>query len=553
MLMVKMVIGEVQTQTEQIKSYAKTYSQALESVSTATQGIQLAVGMSGEGMDAIKSYLSSVYPALCKAAILHSEAVVQANEQYVEAYISQCGSEDLDSEELQEQINEADKLIQEFQSSKDSYTQAKQNLSDDKDKLMGMIFQAAITIMDAGITRNQAKKAKIEEKLQKFLAFCDQSTSYFDGLSDTRNLLSKGMQALGVNGNGSIGPGSWNGKGFSLKDTSWMKDVNKRWNDRHQTSEQKFVRNLKEQYGFDDETAQIILKMKENIDKNYPNLSQRERDYILNRLLGGLVYGDMSSDGLKDTLKKLLNGSMWANTAGVGITDSSGDALSIEDQLKKLLGLSDSDYDLLRYKVRIQNLISSSPTSLNWDDLKDSQKSEFKETIQQVLGYNLTMEEFEKLWREQFNNMKDKGDFAHQSITQATILNPGIPAAAGNGGRENANRLSGWKGDATKAAEATPSLGPDDYKADLDSENITYLMNKNKWSYMDTMNYYHNHLRSGQSRAEIFTEHTAYSEVKNTIFNNLKVNSMKELKEKYYDSYRFLCNLKDKNNELKDY
>ncbi|WP_208929192.1 hypothetical protein [Enterococcus rotai] len=232
MPMVKMVIGEVQTQTEQIKSYGKTYSQALESVSTATQGIQLAVGMSGEEMDAIKSYLSSVYPALCKAAILHSEAVVQANEQYVEAYISQCGSEDLDSEELQEQIDEADKLIQGFQSSKDSYARAKRNLSDDKDKLMGMIFQAAINSMDAGITRNQAKKAKIEEKLQKFLAFCDQSTSYFDGLNDTGNLLAKGMQALGANGNGSIGPGSWNGKGFSLNDTSWIKDVNLRWTER---------------------------------------------------------------------------------------------------------------------------------------------------------------------------------------------------------------------------------------------------------------------------------------------------------------------------------
>lgn len=232
MTVVKMVIGEVQTQTEQIKSYAKTYSQALESVSTATQGIQLAVGMSGEGMDAIKSYLSSVYPALCKAAILHSEAVVQANEQYVEAYISQCGSEDLDSEELQEQIDEADKLIQGFQSSKDSYARAKRNLSDDKDKLMGMIFQAAINSMDSGITRNQAKKAKIEEKLQKFLAFCDQSTSYFDGLNDTGNLLTKGMQALGMNGDGSIGPGSWNGKGFSLNDTSWIKDVNLRWTER---------------------------------------------------------------------------------------------------------------------------------------------------------------------------------------------------------------------------------------------------------------------------------------------------------------------------------
>ncbi|MGX7151138.1 T7SS effector LXG polymorphic toxin [Enterococcus ureasiticus] len=230
--MVKMVIGEVKTQTEQIKSYAKTYSQALESVSAATQGIQLAVGMSGEGMDAIKSYLSSVYPALCKAAILHSEAVVQANEQYLEAYVSQCGSEDLDSEELQDQINEANRLIQGFQSSKDSFAQAKRNLSEDNSKLLGMIFQAAMNSMDAGITRNQAKKAKIEEKLQKFLAFCDQSTSYFDGLNDTGSLLAKGMQALGVNGGGSIGPGSWNGKGFSLKDTSWIKDVNLRWTER---------------------------------------------------------------------------------------------------------------------------------------------------------------------------------------------------------------------------------------------------------------------------------------------------------------------------------
>ena len=189
--MVKMVIGEVKTQTEQIKSYAKTYSQALESVSTATQGIQLAVGMSGEGMDAIKSYLSSVYPALCKAAILHSEVVVQANEHYLKAYVSQCGSEDLDSEELQNQINESNRLIQGFQSSKDSFVQAKRNLSEDNSKLIGMILQVAINSMDAGIIRNQAKKAKIEEKLQKFLAFCDKSTSYFDGLKDTGSLLAK--------------------------------------------------------------------------------------------------------------------------------------------------------------------------------------------------------------------------------------------------------------------------------------------------------------------------------------------------------------------------
>ncbi|WYJ87672.1 hypothetical protein A5866_002796 [Enterococcus sp. 12C11_DIV0727] len=239
--MVKMVIGEVQTQTEQIKAFGKTYSQALDSVSSATQGILLTVGMSGEGMDAIKSYISSVYPALCKAAILHSEATVEANDQYLSDYTSQCGGEDLDSEELQEQINEANQLIQGFQSSKDSFAQAKRNLSEDNSKLMGMIFQAAINSMDAGITRNQAKKAKIEEKLRKFLAFSDNSTSYFDGLEGSESLLTKGMQALGVDGSGNIGVGSWNGKGFSVKDTSWMTDVNKNWNDRVERRDKKIL------------------------------------------------------------------------------------------------------------------------------------------------------------------------------------------------------------------------------------------------------------------------------------------------------------------------
>ncbi|MBO0473436.1 hypothetical protein JZO86_06935 [Enterococcus ureasiticus] len=256
--MVKMVIGEVQTQTEQIKAFGKTYSQALESVSSTTQGILLVVGMSGQGMDSIKNYISSTYPALCKAVILHSEATAQANEQYLEGYTSQCGSEDLDSEELQDQINEADRLIQGFQSSKDSFAQAKRGLSEDSSKLMGMIFQAAINNMDAGITRNQAKKARIEEKLRKFLAFCDKSPSYFDGLKSSEELMTRGMQALGVDGSGNVGAGSWNGKGFSLKDTAWIKDVNKNWNDRVERRDKQLLDGCKIIHVFDEKYGKDV-------------------------------------------------------------------------------------------------------------------------------------------------------------------------------------------------------------------------------------------------------------------------------------------------------
>ncbi|WYJ86236.1 hypothetical protein A5866_001314 [Enterococcus sp. 12C11_DIV0727] len=117
---------------------------------------------------------------------------------------------------------------------------------------MGMIFQAAINNMDAGITRNQAKKAKIEEKLRKFLAFCDKSPSYFDGLKSSEELMTKGMQALGVDGSGNVGAGSWNGKGFSLKDTAWIKDVNKNWNDRVERRDKQLLDGCKIIRVFDD-------------------------------------------------------------------------------------------------------------------------------------------------------------------------------------------------------------------------------------------------------------------------------------------------------------
>lgn len=237
--MVKMIIGEVQTQTEEIKAFGQSYSQALNAVSTATQGIQLAVGLSGAGMESIKGYLSTVYPALCKAAIMHSEAVVQANERYVQGYLSTCGSEDLDSEELQAQIDEANALIQGFQSSKENYAQQKRGLSDEKEQLLGAVFQAAIASMDAGITRNQAKKAKIQEKLDIFLDFCGQSTSYFTGINDTGSLVAKGMQALGVSEKGHVGPGAWNGKGFSLADRTWINEVNQNWTEREKAIEVK--------------------------------------------------------------------------------------------------------------------------------------------------------------------------------------------------------------------------------------------------------------------------------------------------------------------------
>ena len=56
----------------------------------------------------------------------------------------------------------------------------------------------------------------------------------------------------------------------------------------------------------------------------------------------------------------------------------------------------------------------------------------------------------------------------------ATHLNPSsFQLSDFYGGREHVKDLSGWEGDTTfNATDKKPSIGEDDYKADLDSVNL---------------------------------------------------------------------------------
>ena len=71
-------------------------------------------------------------------------------------------------------------------------------------------------------------------------------------------------------------------------------------------------------------------------------------------------------------------------------------------------------------------------------------------------------------------------DLTHQSITMATHLNPNqVQLADIYGGREHVKDLSGWEVDTTfNANDMKPSIGEDDYKADLDSVNLIGRMQK---------------------------------------------------------------------------
>ena len=114
-------------------------------------------------------------------------------------------------------------------------------------------------------------------------------------------------------------------------------------------------------------------------------------------------------------------------------------------------------------------------------------------------------------------------DFTHQSITMATHLNPNqIQLSDLYGGREHVKDLSGWEGDTTfNANDMKPSIGEDDYKADLDSVNLIGRMQKGQ-SYDQAITSYYSDLQKDSTlREREFLKNKDWKQVRSTIYASI--------------------------------
>ncbi|WP_155997423.1 hypothetical protein [Streptococcus ruminantium] len=301
-----------------------------------------------------------------------------------------------------------------------------------------------------------------------------------------------------------------------------------------------FKQNLMKQYGFDQTTSDLMWKLYQNIkDKEGKNA-----DYAFNRLMGGAQYA----------------GFKWDNTAG-----STGE---VREVLHKY-GMTGSDADKLVYNIRIQYLLSSGNYGAI-STLSPTDYRAFKSTASKIYPDV----DFDQLWNSNYTRYSSKTDFAHQSITTATHLynKPRLADIYGVfvGGT---NALAGWRGDVTKDAEASPSMGNDDYRADLDTVNITSMMQKNKMDYISASNLYYDGISSGAyTRANVFKQNISLADVKKAIYSSLvpsktidlgpniqshirrsDAESMEYLRINYPTSYNFIRSLEAGKNDLQDY
>ncbi len=312
-------------------------------------------------------------------------------------------------------------------------------------------------------------------------------------------------------------------------------------------------------YGFDSEVLEIMNKLKNNIKKQNPTFTNEEVEYEYLNILGSFVYRD-----------NIFKTSIWNITAGN--PEKGKEGLNNDLSLSNYYGLTDEEESILSYNIRLQNQMSGADGEMGYYDQlfiqtgEDTDTSTYQDIYEEAYGLDrLAEDEFKLIWDNYIDKYSNTADFAHQAITTATMLSTDtdnkhpIANFFNDDYRED---LAGWRGDATIGSN--PTLGDDDYMADLDAENIMYIARRDNIDVSQAAYRYAAIIENGTTRAEFFISHTDIEKIKHTIFkssglyNDSKflthnISAMDRLREISPDAYNFILNLENKNHEMINY
>lgn len=516
-----MILEDSQSQAQTTTSYCQHQLEGYQAIQQAiNQFVSDTESLKGKAYDSARTFADTVLTPLARGGELYEETLSQLISKLPSDYIEMVDGKSWREDELIQRINQQQQCLNvleemELQLSLISAMSLERKTSFHQ-------YHAELIEMHAELKRTY------EEILEKLYAFDTYSASIFDALADIDTQMTLGLSQIGE---------SWNaqtGTFQAMANMSWATVLNNQYavKDVKATTEEKtFMANLMTQYGFDAETAQIILDVKRGIDKEFPKLSQNERDYLLLLTMGNFVYGEEGKTAL--TAEEKLNGyladAMWVNTAGTYYEVDNRLLVSTAEDFLTYLGIKQKDIDKLRYNIRLQNQISSGSVK-DYDSLDRKLIHDYKQGVEAIYG-EMTTAEFEAFWNSKYQSYANQADFAHQSITMATILyqNPTRFSNLYTLDNEKTNDLAGWRGDVTTDAFAKPSIGNDDYKADLDAVNITEMM-KTGLSYQEATNRYYADLGKGTyTRADKFLEYKDLDDIKSTIYDSLVPKDYHEL------------------------
>ena len=507
---IDMYLEQSQLQSSSVATMCQSQVEAYQDLQSAIQKFsEDTESLKGDAYDSARSFFASVLLPLSKGGQLYAETFSQAIKKLPEDYQTMVDTKSWREDDLLDKIRQEEQMIAYLYEVNQSFS----TLSLDSEK------KENNTELIRG---HQANKRIYETILKDLRAYDSYSGGLFDDLDSIDVQLSRGLAQI---------ESSWDAKNGVFKvpsDLTWANYLTAYSDTKDlklSRQEKAFVQTMMAEYGFDAETAQQLLTIKQGIDKKFPTSSQEFRDYIFLRVVGAANYNEFK----------------WNETAG-GLGDyfykefvsdpHTGQKLRTLKPIVEIyqeLGLKEEKAKELYYNLRLQHALSNGGDSvkkMHEADLSsgtnryEDAKKNYKDTYGTTKGFDQFWDSKLKAYS---NNGAGHADFTHQSITMATHLNPNqVQLSDLYGGREHVKDLSGWEGDTTfNANDMKPSIGEDDYKADLDSVNLIGRMQKGQ-SYDQAITSYYADLQKDPSQREReFLKNKDWKKVRGTIYSSL--------------------------------
>ena len=508
---IDMYLEQSQLQSSSVATMCQSQVEAYQGLQSAIQKFsEDTESLKGEAYDSARSFFASVLLPLSKGGQLYAETFSQAIKKLPEDYQTMVDSKSWREDDLLDKIRQEEQMIAYL----DEVNQSLSSLTMDSEE-KGRLRRSNVELMRG----HHANKRVYETILKDLRAYDSYSGGLFDDLDSIDVQLSRGLAQI---------ESSWDAKTGVFKvpsDLTWANYLSAYADTKDMQlsrQEKAFVQTMMAEYGFDAETAQQLLTIKQGIDRKFPTSSQEFRDYIFLRVVGATSYNESKWDETAGYLKNYFFDEVVSSPSTV-------EKMRVEKPLLEIfqeLGLKEEKAKELYYNLRLQHELASGKASYS-NKLK-SEDPELYETFKKRYSEVYNKEEgFDKFWDEKLkaysNNGAGHADFTHQSITMATHLNPSsFQLSDFYGGREHVKDLSGWEGDTTfNANDMKPSIGEDDYKADLDSVNLIGRMQKGQ-SYDQAISSYYADLQKDSSQREReFLKNKDWKHVRSTIYASI--------------------------------
>ena len=509
---IDMYLEQSQLQSSSVATMCQSQVEAYQDLQSAIQKFSEDIeSLKGDAYDSARSFFASVLLPLSKGGQLYAETFSQAIKKFPEDYQTMVDSKSWREDALLDKIRQEEQMIAYL----DEVNQSLSSLTMDSEE-KGRLRRSNVELMRG----HHANKRVYETILRDLRAYDSYSGGLFDELDSIDVQLSRGLAQIET---------SWDAKTGVFKvpsDLTWANYLSAYTDTKDMKlsrQEKAFVQTMMAEYGFDAETAQQLLTIKQGIDKKFPTSSQEFRDYIFLRVVGAANYNEFQWNETAGHLKTYF----YDVTVGSSITGKSRTVEKPLLEIFKELGIKDeTDAKKLIYNLRLQHELASGKASYS-DKLK-SEDPELYETFKKRYSEVYNKEEiFDTFWDRKLkaysNNGVGHADFTHQSITMATHLNPNqVQLADVYGGREHVKDLSGWEGDTTKnATDKKPSIGEDDYKADLDSVNLIGRIQKGQSYDQAISSYYADLQKDSTLREREFLKNKDWKQVRSTIYSSI--------------------------------